>query len=513
MKGTTLCLTGNEATVAALEARMTASPTGDILQEIRLDALTTIDAAVFSLLERVAPQAIVTCRPPSEGGAFAGDERERLQILARAARLGVAWIDLELAAVEAGGLPEELVPGGSGKAEVLVSAHVFEEDPGRIPSLVKRLNRVPAEGAKLALAVRGAGDLLALMDPGLTHPERVVLGMGAAGQISRLRPSAFGSAWTYLSLTPENATAPGQLDLARALDLRLREHVDLAPLALIGGPSVLRSPGPRIYNALLSRLGLPYQYITYPADSFEQALALGERLGVRGYSVTQPFKHAAWSFVARADEWAGRTQAVNSLWFGAGGESPQAWNTDAPAILDVLGGADAVAGRRALVLGNGATAMSACVALEQAGARVSIAARRPDALLGGAHGDQAPELPRHGWAARAELDHGILVNATPLVDDRVWPADAPLGAEIVLDLAFPATGLSALIARARREGRRALTPHRFWAAQGARQMAKFLGLGAAPGAGDELSAEAIEGELALAGFDLAVGIPGSRGAP
>ena len=72
-----LCLTGNESSVAQLARRLERyADDGDLLHEVRLDALQEPVDGVFGLLERFGSRSIVCCRPEREGGHYVGAEQE-----------------------------------------------------------------------------------------------------------------------------------------------------------------------------------------------------------------------------------------------------------------------------------------------------------------------------------------------------------------------------------------------------------------------------------------------------
>ena len=482
MSSATHCLTGSETTADALARRLGAPAD---LHEVRLDLLEEIDDSAFALLQRHGPRLLVTCRAATEGGGFAGAEADRLEVLARAARCGVAWLDLELFLFEQGALSRLGLGDLPDPPRLVASLHDFEGGPGLAGELARRFDGCPADVAKLAVAVRGADDLAGLRRLDLGCALRVVVGMGEAGVWSRMRPADFGSHWTYLTTTTDRATAPGQLTEEVARSMRLDRHEELAPLALVGGHGIRRSPGPRVHNALLEELDLPYQYLPLPSDEAPRRAALAD-LGVAGMSVAAPHTGAMASACQNLDTWARRCASVNTIqclddgrWNG--------FNTDAPAVLSLLG--DAVrAGDRVLVLGAGATARAAATALTSAGAQVSLAARHP----GRAAGSRWDVVDLED-AARFEAD--VLLNCTPLGGEETaepWPF-AP-EARVVLDTVLRPQGATPLVERARDHGCLTFTGHQLWCHQAALQMSHLLAR--------EITPEALMHHLEAAGWEI-----------
>ncbi len=309
MTGARLCLTGTETTLDALAVRL-ARPAD--LHEVRLDHLANVEDGVFGLLRRHADQLVVTCRPPGEGGAFQGDEDERLGLLRRAAGAGVRWLDLELAALEAGAGPAVL-DGLAHRPIVVASVHDFEGHAHELGALVDRLDACDADVAKLAIAVSGPSDLRALRKLRFRQPQQVVIGMGAAGVWTRLRPSEFGSAWTYVAASHRLATAPGQLDVTRARRLRAVEHASLRPMALIGPDTVERSVLCDVLCTSLTQRECPYQLLPLPLPTDADLADLPWPPGLAGLVVTAPFNRAAAERCDHLDSWARESGTVDAV--------------------------------------------------------------------------------------------------------------------------------------------------------------------------------------------------------
>ena len=457
------CLTGSEGRSTALAQRLDSHAD---LHEVRLDLLDEIDDDTFALLSQHGPRLVVTCRAAAEGGGFDGAEAERLQVLARAARAGIAWLDLELFLFEQGAIARLGLPSGPDRPQLIASLHDFEGAPGRAALLAARFDGCPADLAKLAVKVDGPGDLAELRRLDLPCRDQVVIGMGEAGVWSRVRPSDFGSRWTYVTTTADRATAPGQLTEELAASLRLDGHRDLSPLALVGDGTIRRSPGPRVHNALLRELDLPYQYLPLPSEEAPGRASLAS-LGVVGMSIAAPYKASLLAACQELDPWAHRCAAINTIqrledgrWMGS--------NTDAPAVLSLLG-EHLRPDDRVLVLGTGAAARAAGAALASAGARVSLASRR---------GRRAEEANWSivDWSDVTHFRPDVLVNCTPLGgrDERVqWPPE--IDARVVLDMVLRPDGATSLVDRARARGCITFTGQQLWCHQGARQMSLLVG--------------------------------------
>jgi 3-dehydroquinate dehydratase type I len=477
-----LCVTGNEPTAAEWLARVEAcdrrAAGAPLLHELRLDALEAPNDDAFAALARHAARAIVCCRPTRQGGAFAGDEAARLELLRRAAATGVRWLD-----VEADVTPDttNALAGAlrSHDGALILSWHDFAGLPVDLAARARVMSERTAtdRGAvKIAVAVSDAADIARLVaafeDIAVPH---VAIAMGPAGLLSRTHYAALGSAWSYVAATTDAATAPGQIDLETALAWGMPDSAREPLFALLGGEQVLRSPGPRVYNRFLRARGDRSSYVPIVAKKLGAVLPLLDRLGTRGLSVTMPLKLEALTR-CRPDAIAREVGAVNSLrrhdhWEGT--------NTDVEGIRAPLAAlVQARLLRRAVILGSGGAARAAAMAARRLGLKVEVCARqlevaRQVARAGSRAGGKAfvwDERPR-----TAPLRDAVLINATPIAgSESPWPDHAPLDAAVVFDTALGAAG-SRLLERARTSGAVTLGPERMWLAQGAAQMSWFLG--------------------------------------
>src|SRR3989338_4201303 len=87
-----LCVTVTADTMAELRTRRDQVGDADLV-ELRLDSVRDPSAAAARGGRR--KPVIVTCRPRSDGGTFAGSEDERRAILSEALSLGAEFIDVE----------------------------------------------------------------------------------------------------------------------------------------------------------------------------------------------------------------------------------------------------------------------------------------------------------------------------------------------------------------------------------------------------------------------------------
>ncbi|MFS0714746.1 shikimate dehydrogenase [Microbacterium sp. 2P01SA-2] len=196
----------------------------------------------------------------------------------------------------------------------------------------------------------------------------------------------------------------------------------------VWGSPIEHSRSPVLHAAAYGQLGLPWRYGRRQVDetSFARELAsLGEEF--HGLSLTMPLKTLACEAGRRRDAAATATGAANTL--VRVGDGWAAFNTDVGGLSAALAEIGASEAPRARIVGAGATATSALLALERIGVgRVDIAARRP-----------AAAEPLLSLAAR----RGMTVTVSPLeapagdVDLTVstLPGDAPVADAVSAGLA------------------------------------------------------------------------------
>ncbi|TXK17534.1 shikimate dehydrogenase [Homoserinibacter sp. GY 40078] len=145
-------------------------------------------------------------------------------------------------------------------------------------------------------------------------------------------------------------------------------------LAVLGSP-IAHSLSPQLHAAAYEELGLDWRYDRIEVDDAGLDDFLGG-LGTewRGLSLTMPLKRRVAELVPEVDPVAARTHQGNTILLDHG-TPVRAFNTDVHGIVAALADAGVQTARSAVVLGGGATAESAVVALEQLGAEIAVAVR------------------------------------------------------------------------------------------------------------------------------------------
>lgn len=151
-------------------------------------------------------------------------------------------------------------------------------------------------------------------------------------------------------------------------------------LAAVLGWPVAHSKSPALHNAAFAAAGVDAVFVALPVPPAELATVIRAlaATGALGASVTIPHKEGALAACTRVDSLAARTGAVNCLVFDDG--AVLGHNTDAGGFVDALAEAGISAAGHAVLLGGGGAARAVAAGLTDAGAAVTVVARRPDAV-------------------------------------------------------------------------------------------------------------------------------------
>lgn len=229
-----------------------------------------------------------------------------------------------------------------------VISHHDYEGMRAVESIMAGMRALRCAYTKLAATPQTFADnerLLALL-PG------TVIGMGERGLYSRILAPFLGSELVFVAASA--IAAPGQLTLERAREIYWPVRAEKV-FAVVGNPAG-HSLSPVIHNRLFREKNVPAAYTIASVEAFGEITDAFLRGAPCGLSVTAPFKEEAFHFARHHAPNAQRARAVNTL-VNLGGEI-LADNTD------VDGFAALVEGTKAAVIGAGATARAALVALE-----------------------------------------------------------------------------------------------------------------------------------------------------
>jgi 3-dehydroquinate dehydratase / shikimate dehydrogenase len=422
---------------------------------------------------RKSPRAtlIATCRRRAAGGRFRGSIASQLAYLAEAVRAGCEWYDLEMESIR--GCPRELLDVLLGEGLRLASAHFFHGMPRNLPSVVGELWRTRSAAIKLAAHCNSLAEGGKLLRLARGKPNVVAIPMGDVALPLRVLALREGSALSYAPV--ETPTAPGQVSLEEMSNLYRAERIDRRTrvYGIVGSP-VAHSLSPAIQNAAFQARRINAVYVRFPVRDLGDLVRAIVPLGIRGFSVTLPHKQAILRHLDGCDRLAAAIGAVNTVVVRAGGRL-YGYNTDYVGVLRALEPRIALRGTRALILGAGGAARAVAFALAQAGAFVSICARRAGRGRELARSVRGEVIERKG-IRRQVFD--VIVNATPVgMHPRV--SDSPLEARdlncrLVFDTIYRPRATKLLEIAARR-GMETVSGFEMFVAQGAAQFEIWTG--------------------------------------
>jgi 3-dehydroquinate dehydratase / shikimate dehydrogenase len=379
--------------------------------ELRLDWLMT-EKEIGTFLRRLAsnrPRAtlIATCRRIVAGGRFRGTIASQLLILAEALRACCAWYDLEIES--ASKCPPELLDVLLGEGRRLGSAHFFRAKPANWKSVAAELWRTRPDAIKIAANSNSLADGLSLLRFANAKRNVVAIPMGDVALALRCLALREGSALSYAPV--ETATAPGQVSLDDLKNLYRADRISRKTrvYGVIGDP-IAHSLSPQLQNAAFHARNMDAVYMPFLVHGLRDFISAIKPLGIRGFSVTLPYKQKILRHLDDCDSLAAAIGAVNTVVVRGAGKL-YGYNTDYIGVLRALQLRISLPASRVLILGAGGAARAVAFALAQSGAAVCICARRPREakLLAKAVGGEA--------VTRAELRKEFfdaIVNATPV---------------------------------------------------------------------------------------------------
>ncbi len=183
---------------------------------------------------------------------------------------------------------------------------------------------------------------------------------------------------------------------------------DPAHFALFGNP-VGQSLSPLMLTTAFARMGIGADYTAYRVDDAAEVVRRIREGGIRGASITIPFKETVMALLDEVDPAAAAIGAVNTIVKRDGRLA--GYNTDGPGLVRDLKEWIAIRGKTFVVLGAGGAARAAVYSLREAGGTpivVNRTAERARALAEsfGCRWEPTTEIGR--------LEADCLINTTPL---------------------------------------------------------------------------------------------------
>ncbi len=430
-----ICVSLSEATVSGTTERMGELAGVADLFEIRGDLIRDLD--LLAILRAKTEPLVFTCRPESEGGGVPDAERNRRsRMLLEAIKRGFDYVDIE----HRSGW-RELMKEKAGRG-LIVSLHDFDGMPDDLEGLYKAMCDDGADIVKLAITPRSFADVVRILEFAGEVGEGggaplIPIALSPEGIVTRLISGRYGAPFTYASSARGRETAEGQLPADDMATLyRVREIEDATEIYGIIGSDVEHSLSPQIHNTAFQVVGRDAVFVPLQTRDLGSLVTGGRRLGFAGYAVTKPFKEEIIDLLDEVDEIGTRCRSVNAVAFRDG--RLMGHSTDGQGVLAALKPHVDVAGKTVMILGAGGAARAAALALQEAGANVTMLARdagkaREAAELVGVASGALSELADRTW--------DVLINATPVgsgstVGESLVPMAKHQPASVVLDMVY-----------------------------------------------------------------------------
>ncbi len=209
---------------------------------------------------------------------------------------------------------------------------------------------------------------------------------------------------------------------------------------MIGSP-IAHSLSPVIHRTAYGLLGLDdWRYDAVEVDAAGLAgFVAGCGPEWVGLSCTMPLKERVLE-LGEASERARLLRSGNTFLFGRDGAPARVENTDVAGILNPLRQAGVTAARSALLVGAGATARSALLALAELGVTdVLVVARdatRAHASLDGLADTLGQSLDVRGWGAPETGRRDVLISTVPAALDPTLVSALVARAAVVFDISY-----------------------------------------------------------------------------
>ncbi len=447
------------------------------IAELRMDFLPVGELRdMRGIRERMGITAIATFRKECDGGRFSGEEVFRRKILLNAVNAGFEYVDMEYGV----DFPE-VEAAAQGKGTVVIrSIHNFDGVSVPVDAITKMLTLPDWEIPKIAVYPHGSKDVLSLMQLYSVFSNRdkkIILGMGAYGFFSRILYRKLGSLLTYCS-GAEASGAPGHISPAQLKDVYNLDLItpDAAVYGIIGNP-VMHTRSPHLHNSGYRKCGMDAVYIPFPVDDPDLFMEFAQKLPVKGFSVTVPYKKDVIRFLDKVDPSVNQADACNTVVYKDGGY--EGWNTDIEGFFKPLEKRIPLQDiKRIAIIGAGGAAGAVIRALKGLDAQIHIFNRTEEKarIL-----SQKFDLSYHPLSSYKEIERCDLIVQTtnvgmfPLEDKTPLPGYRFRKEQIVYDLIYtPEETL--FLKEAASSGCRTINGLEMLSVQGKKQFLLFTGV-------------------------------------
>ncbi len=202
------------------------------------------------------------------------------------------------------------------------------------------------------------------------------------------------------------------------------------------GNPVSHSLGPLMHNAAFAAKGINAVYLAFMINDIKKGIESVKELGIKGVSVTIPFKQSVIPFLDEIDEFASEIGAVNTIVNRNGILTGS--NTDSYGAIEPLKQRLSIEKKRVCILGAGGAARAVAFGIKKEKGMVFI----------GNRSEQRGKILAEQTAGRfigleniSEIDPDIIINTTPVgmipdVNKSPVPADLFKEHMTVMDIVY-----------------------------------------------------------------------------
>lgn len=472
-----LCFVLTEKTIEGCYNRYNSLGASPDIVELRVDILEPDEQGKISEFKLDIP-VILTFRKKVDGGLYEGDEEYRINTLLKGINSGnFDFIDLE----EDLNAPELESVSLKKNVRIIRSFHDFNGVPENLSERLLKIKKSINEIPKAAVMINNSGDLLEFYQQAqkIKNEEKILLGMGDSGFNTRVLAEKIGS---YLTFTSSGSATSGlghATPEALQETYRFKEITDKTPVMGIIGNPVMHTKSPLIHNLGYKKLGIDGVYVPFEVDNLNKFLDVAILLGIKGFSVTVPFKNDIIPLLDSVTEGVKQIGAcntvtrVNGKWIGE--------NTDYIGFINPLKKEyGSIKGKKVSVIGAGGAAKAALFALKEEKAEILVLNRTVE---------KARELAEQFSVDYAPLNSGSIADIAKYSDIIVQTTNVgmhplehidPLsfyefkGHEYLYDIIY-APEETLFLKRGKKKGCRVLNGWQMLLEQGYRQFKLFTG--------------------------------------
>ncbi len=383
-----------------------------------------------------------------------GEEAERIAVLEEAVRLGADYVDMELDTAEPfrRGLVE-IVRIHDNRTRVIISHHDFMGTPSlrKLKDIFHDCMKSGASIVKIVTLAKAPEDNFTVLSliPYASDMRKDIIAfcMGEEGRESRIMAPLVGSYLSFASLKEGLASAPGQLAVDEMEDVlnlagcsgdaagRLSIAASARIFGLLGNP-VKHSLSPLMHNAALREMKIAGKYLPFCVRDIASALGGIRGVGIRGVSVTMPYKVAVMEHLDEVDGDAREIGAVNTIVNDSGRLT--GLNTDWIGLVKSIKDVTDIRGRVFAILGAGGTAKAAIFGIRREGGTPVIVNRniaRSESLA------REWVCPFYPLSEVAKVRADCLINTTPVgmvpnIDESPVRGDILANYQWVMDVIY-----------------------------------------------------------------------------